>query len=162
MSTFKQLSDWHSAGWRSCPKRWCTLVHAHRQDGSGKDSGAMRLEPVGDTLVQGGGQALSDWAQWIHVVWHHSDYTPPPHSVRRLPAWGGDAKAALSCGTCTGSPQKRVFDNALVHLRRQYTQGDKNQYTTWFLVWLLCALVSTPLWRIDVLFLNVGHTQQVG
>ena len=52
----------------------------------------MRLEPVGDTLVQGGGQALSDWAQWIHVVWHHSDHTPPPHSVRRLPAWGGDAK----------------------------------------------------------------------
>ena len=28
----------------------------------------------------------------------------------------------------------------------------------WFLVWLLCALDSTPLWRIDVLFLLVGHT----
>ena len=33
-----------------------------------------------------------------------------------------------------------------------------NQYTMWFLVWLLCALDSTPLWRIDVLFLLVGHT----
>ena len=75
-----------------CPERWRTLVHAHRQDGSAKDSGAMRLEPVGDTLVQVGGQALSDWAQWTHVVWHHSDHTPPPHNVRRLPTWGGDAK----------------------------------------------------------------------
>ena len=28
----------------------------------------------------------------------------------------------------------------------------------WFLVWFLCALDSTPLWRIDVLFLLVGHT----
>ena len=34
----------------------------------------------------------------------------------------------------------------------------QNQYTMWFLVWLLCALDSTPLWRIDVLFLLVGHT----
>ena len=32
----------------------------------------------------------------------------------------------------------------------------------WFLVCLLCALGNTPLWRIDVLFLLVGHTQQVG
>ena len=28
----------------------------------------------------------------------------------------------------------------------------------WFIVRLLCALDSTPLWRIDVLFLLVGHT----
>ena len=28
----------------------------------------------------------------------------------------------------------------------------------WFLVWLLCALDNTPPWRIDVLFLRVGHT----
>ena len=68
---------------------WCMLID---RLGAAKDGGAMRLEPVGDTLVQGGGQALSDWAQWIHVVWHHSDHTPPPDSVRRLPAWGRDAK----------------------------------------------------------------------
>jgi len=34
-----------------------------------------------------------------------------------------------------------------------------NQYTMWFLVWLLRALDSTPLWRLDVLFLLVGHTR---
>ena len=39
-------------GGGGCPERWCALVHAHRQDGSAKDNGAMRLEPVGDTLVQ--------------------------------------------------------------------------------------------------------------
>ena len=33
-----------------------------------------------------------------------------------------------------------------------------NQTTMWMLVWLLCALVDTPLWMIDVIFLMVGHT----
>ena len=33
-----------------------------------------------------------------------------------------------------------------------------NQYTFWFLIWLLCALDDTPLRSICVLFLLVGHT----
>ena len=34
----------------------------------------------------------------------------------------------------------------------------KNQYTFWFLIWLLCALEDTPLKVITVMFLLVGHT----
>ena len=34
----------------------------------------------------------------------------------------------------------------------------KNQYTFWFLIWLLCALEGTPLKVIGVMFLLVGHT----
>ena len=32
-----------------------------------------------------------------------------------------------------------------------------NQFTCWFLVWLLCVLEGTPLWCIEVVFLLVGH-----
>ena len=34
----------------------------------------------------------------------------------------------------------------------------KNQYTFWFLIWLLCVLEDTPLRVISVVFLLVGHT----
>ena len=34
----------------------------------------------------------------------------------------------------------------------------KNQYTFWFLIWMLCALEGTPLTVISVVFLMVGHT----
>ena len=34
----------------------------------------------------------------------------------------------------------------------------KNQYTFWFLIWLLCVLEDTPLKVITVMFLLVGHT----
>ena len=51
------------------------------------------------------------------------------------------------------------------HLPKRWTIGadntrkeTKNQTTMWMLVWLLCALVDTPLWMIDVIFLLVGHT----
>jgi len=34
----------------------------------------------------------------------------------------------------------------------------KNQCMFWFLVWLLCVLDGTPLWKISMVFLMVGHT----
>ena len=51
------------------------------------------------------------------------------------------------------------------HLPRQWSicadntrKETKNQVTMWFIVWLLCALDGTSLWKVDVLFLLVGHT----
>ena len=32
--------------------------------------------------------------------------------------------------------------------------------TLWLLIWLLCALESTPLWMIDALFVLVSHTHR--
>ena len=51
------------------------------------------------------------------------------------------------------------------HLPEEFNVGadntpkeTKNQYTFWFLIWLLCALDGTPLRVITVVFLMVGHT----
>ena len=118
----------------------------------------MRLEPVGDTLAKGGGQALTDWAQWIHVVWHHSDHTPPPPSVQRLPAWGGDAKQHFLVELAPGRQGRDCWTTHWSICAENTRKETNKQYTMWFIVWLLCAVDSTPLWRIDVLLLLVGHT----
>ena len=150
-------------GGASCPKRWCAVVRAHRQYGSAQDSGAMRLEPVGDTLVQGGGQALSERAQWIHVVWHHSDHTPPPRSVRRLPAWGGDAKQHFLVELAPGLQGRGVVDNAWVHLRRQYTQGD-NKSVHYVVSCAVAVRIGQHATLEDrcIVLTRGAHTQEVG